>query len=512
MSLFFPSTPFHKDQTQSRLMILAAIFLFFYCIVLTLSPAVRLHSWQVAYRWDHWLAFLAWLVGFGFIYRELNRWLPDHDPLLLPVTALLTGWGLLSIWRLDNTLGLRQTTWLLVSLAIFWIGLRLPRLLSSLRRYKYIWLTSGLALTALTFFFGTYPGGIGPHLWLGCCGLYFQPSEPLKLLLVVYLAAYLADRLPMSFNLMALLTPTILLIGAALAILLAQRDLGTGSLFILIYSIVIYLASGRKRILLISSLIILIAGAAGFLLFDVINLRVIAWLNPWADPSGRSYQIVQSLIAVASGGLFGSGPGLGSPGVVPVAQSDFIFASIAEETGFLGMLGMSVLLALAAERGLLIALRAPNLYQRYLAGGVTAYLAAQSILIIGGNLRLLPLTGVTLPFVSYGGSSLLTSFLSLLILYLISSHHDEEPAPLPNPTPYLLISAILLVGFLAPCCWADGGRFYALTIWQPESIIPGAPLRIASYCAGHCWIATIIQLWLRLAALAHTRARLNIQI
>jgi cell division protein FtsW (lipid II flippase) len=430
-------------------MYLAALFLFLYCIVLSLSPAVRLHSWQVAYRWDHWIAFLGWLAGFSFIYRELNSWLPDHDPILLPVTALLTGWGLLSIWRLDNTFGLRQTIWLLVSLAIFWLGLRLPRLLSSLRRYKYIWLTSGLALTALTFFFGTYPGGIGPHLWLGCCGLYFQPSEPLKLLLVVYLAAYLADRLPVSFNLMALLTPTILLIGAALAILMAQRDLGTGSLFILLYSVVIYLASGRKRILLISGLIILTAGLAGYLLFDVINLRVIAWLNPWLDPSGRSYQIVQSLIAVASGGLFGSGPGLGSPGVVPVAQSDFIFASISEETGFLGMLGMVVLLALAAERGLLIALRAPNLYQRYLAGGVTAYIATQSILIIGGNLRLLPLTGVTLPFVSYGGSSLLTSYLSLLILYLVSSHPDEEPAPLPNPAPYLLVSGALLIGFFA---------------------------------------------------------------
>ena len=449
MSLFFPSTPFHKDQTQSRLMILAAIFLFFYCIVLTLSPAVRLHSWQVVYRWDHWIAYLGWLAGFVVIYREINRRLPDHDPILLPVTALLTGWGLLSIWRLDNTFGLRQTIWLLVSLAVFWAGLHVPRLLSLLRRYKYIWLTSGLALTALTFFFGTYPGGNGPHLWLGCCGLYFQPSEPLKLLLVVYLAAYLADRLPMSLSLMALLTPTLLLIGAALAILLAQRDLGTGSLFILLYAIVIYLASGRKRILLISGLIILVAGAVGFLLFDVINLRVIAWLNPWLDPSGRSYQIVQSLIAVASGGLFGSGPGLGSPGVVPVAQSDFIFASIAEETGFLGMLAMAALLALAAERGLLIALRAPNLYQRYLAGGVTAYLAAQSILIIGGNLRLLPLTGVTLPFVSYGGSSLLTSFLSLMILYLVSSHPDEEPAPLPNPTPYLLLSGALLTGFLA---------------------------------------------------------------
>jgi cell division protein FtsW (lipid II flippase) len=328
-------------------------------------------------------------------------------------------------------------------------GLRVPDLLVQLRRYKYVWLTSGLLLTALTFLFGTYPGGFGPRLWLGCCGVYLQPSEPLKLLLIIYLAAYLADRLPVSFNLAQLLTPTLILVGAALALLVRQRDLGTASLFILIYTVVVYLASRRKRVLLISAAVVLAAGAAGYLLFDVVRIRVDAWLNPWLDPGGRSYQIVQSLLAVASGGVLGSGPGLGSPGAVPVAFSDFIFSSIAEETGLLGAVGLLLLYALLIERGFQAALYAANNYRRYLAGGITAYLAMQAIFIIGGNLRLLPLTGVTLPFVSYGGSSLLTSYLAILLLLVISNRGDEEVAPLVKPDAILLVSGGLMAGLLA---------------------------------------------------------------
>jgi hypothetical protein len=208
----------------------------------------------------------------------------------------------------------------------------------------------------------------------------------------------------------------------------------------------VYIASGRKRVLLTGGLALLLAGIAGYALFDVVRLRIDAWLNPWADPSGRSFQIVQSLLAVANGGLIGRGPGMGSPGLVPVPHSDFIFAAIAEETGLLGVIGLIVLLALLAERGLRLAMNATDNFRRYLAAGLTAHLVAQSILIIGGNLRLLPLTGVTLPFVSYGGSSLLTSYISLLFLVLISSHPEEEPAPLLYPQPYLHLGAFLFIG------------------------------------------------------------------
>ncbi len=328
-------------------------------------------------------------------------------------------------------------------------GLRIPGLLQLLRRYKYLWLTSGLLLTGLTFLFGTYPGGEGPRLWLGCCGVYLQPSEPLKLLLIIYLAAYLADRLPFSFSLPQLLVPTLIIIGLALTMLVGQRDLGTASLFILIYTVIVYIASQHKRMLVISLATLLCAGFLGYFLFDVVRIRVDAWINPWLDPSGRSYQIVQSLLSVASGGIIGRGPGLGSPGVVPVAHSDFIFASITEETGLIGVCALLGCLALLIGRGFRIAMHAPNNYQRYLAAGISSYFGTQAIFIIGGNLRLLPLTGVTLPFVSYGGSSLLTSFIACLILILISNRSEEEPAPLTRPKPYLFISGGLMAGLLA---------------------------------------------------------------
>ncbi|MEA5079945.1 MAG: FtsW/RodA/SpoVE family cell cycle protein, partial [Anaerolineaceae bacterium] len=183
-------------------------------------------------------------------------------------------------------------------------------------------------------------------------------------------------------------------------------------------------------------------------LFDVIKLRVDAWLNPWLDPSGRSYQIVQSILAVANGGLFGRGPGLGSPGTVPVAQSDFIFAAISEEFGLAGGIALVGILAFFTIRGLDIALHAPNRFQRFLAAGVTTYIITQALLIIGGTIRLLPLTGVTLPFMSYGGSSLVTAYFSGFLLLIISNQAEDQPAALENGKSYVFIGTIYLVGFL----------------------------------------------------------------
>jgi hypothetical protein len=234
--------------------------------------------------------------------------------------------------------------------------------------------------------------------------------------------------------------------GIALLLLAVQHDLGTASIFIFLYAIILFIASGKKRILLISLIGLAVAGVAGYFLFDVVRIRVDAWLNPWIDPSGRSYQIVQSLMAVANGGTSGRGPGMGSPGLVPVAISDFIFVAIAEETGVAGTLGLLALIGFFVARGLRTAMLAPDSFRRILAAGLTAYIGAQSILIIGGNVRLFPLTGVTLPFVSYGGSSLLTSFLALLILLFISSQPEDEPAPLPNPQPYLILAGLIGVG------------------------------------------------------------------
>ena len=419
---------------QGNLLKIAAGFLFLQTLIITLSPAVRARTWDVDFRWSQWVALVVWGLFAYRSHQAIIRHLPDADPYLFPVAALLSGWGLLTVWRLDSNFGARQALWLGVSALVFIAGLQLPGTLNFIRKYKYILLSGGLLLTAFTLFLGTNPVGYGPRLWLGCCGVYFQPSEPLKLLLVAYLAAYLAERIPIQAGTLSLIYPTLLVSGIAILLLIFQRDLGTASIFIALYTIIIYLATGRRSVLLYSILFLILVAIAGYFTIDIIQARINSWLNPWNDPSGDSYQIIQSLLAIANGGLEGRGPGLGSPALVPVAISDFIFAAIAEETGLIGTVGLVALFGLAIGRGIRVALRAPDLFRRLLAAGITAYLGIQTLLIIGGNLRLLPLTGVTLPFLSYGGSSLLTSFIALLFLMLISNHLDEEPAPLPNPS------------------------------------------------------------------------------
>lgn len=428
---------------------MAASFLVVQALLITLSPAIRERTLNVDYRLSHWVAFLLWGIFVMRVHRYITDKLPDADPYLFPASAFLSGWGLLTVWRLDESFGARQALWLGVSLVAFTFGLQLPNTLSFLRRYKYILLTSGLILTALTLLFGTNPTGFGPRLWLGCCGVYFQPSEPLKLLLVAYLAAYFADKLPIQLRAFPLLYPTFLLSGMAILLLLVQRDLGTASIFIALYSIIVYLATGRRRVILISTVLLIFVGFAGYFLVDIIQARMNSWINPWDDPSGDSYQIIQSLLAVANGGVEGRGPGLGSPALVPVAMSDFIFAVVAEETGLFGTVGLIALYSLILARGLRAALRAPDSFRRLFAAGISAYFGIQTLLIISGNLRLLPLTGVTLPFVSYGGSSLLTSFIALLCLLLISNHLDEEPAPLLKAQPYVALSTFLSLGLFA---------------------------------------------------------------
>lgn len=428
---------------------MAAVFLVLQSIALTLAPAARLRTWDVSYRWEHWIGMLFWLTLIPIAEHQIKRWLPDADPYLFPVSALLTGWGMLSIWRLTDTFGIRQAIWVLLCLVLFIVALRRADLLTFLKRYKYIWLTSGLLLTALTFLFGDNPGGTGPRLWLGCCGVYLQPSEPLKLLLVVYLAAYFAGRFPQREQFFPNIFPTLFLAGLALLILLIQRDLGTASIFVLLYACMLYLASGRKRIPLFSLLILSGVGLVGYFFIGIIQTRVDSWLNPWNDPSGRSYQIIQSLLAIANGGLLGRGPGMGSPGLVPVAHSDFIFTTLAEENGMVGTLALYLIIAMLVMRGYWVAVHAREHFQRLLAAGLSTYLGLQSLLILGGNLRLLPLTGVTLPFVSYGGSSLLTSYFAILLLLHISNASENDPAYLPKPTPYLLVPALVCIGLLA---------------------------------------------------------------
>ncbi|HMK09497.1 MAG TPA: FtsW/RodA/SpoVE family cell cycle protein, partial [Anaerolineales bacterium] len=262
---------------------------------------------------------------------------------------------------------------------------------------------------------------------------YMQPSELLRLLLIAYLASYFADRLmpgsdvPARRGLWPALVPLLVVWGAAVALLAAQRDLGTGSLILALLTVLLYLVSRRWEVLAIGGLMLVAAGLAAMSISAVVQARVETWLNPWNDPLASSYQTVQALLAMATGGLLGTGPGWGAPGIVPAAHTDFVFAALVEEWGLGGGLGLLALLAVITSRGLRAATLARDSYAAVLAAGLSIAVGVQAFLILGGVLRLLPLTGLPLPFVSYGGSSLLTTGFALALLIRVSAFPSERP-------------------------------------------------------------------------------------
>ena len=418
-------------RLESLLLALAFAYLTLHAAALTLAPAARLNDWRAAApSLAHWLILPVWAGCALAARRAADSLLPRRDPLLLPIGYLLSGLGLLTIWRVAPLFGARQTAWLLVaSLALIAI-LRAPADLRWLQRYRYLWLLGGLSLVLLTLFLGTNPSGGEPHLWLGCCGIYFQPSEPLRLLLVAFMASFvsrrhLARHLVQGRQSWAQnFAPLLAIWALSIALLIAQRDLGTGTLLLLLLGIMLFIVSARWQVLLFSGLLALLGGGAAALGSQAVRTRLSAWLNPWADPLGGSYQLIQSLLAFASGGLLGRGPGFGFPQVVPAVHTDFIAAAIGEEWGLLGVISLLGLNAALIYRGLRIAARQRELYGRILAGGVASALGLQSVMILAGILRLGPLTGVTLPFVSYGGSSLLTSFVALALLLRLSAQQS----------------------------------------------------------------------------------------
>ena len=434
---------------------LAFLFLLFTALALSFATAARLELWSAfGDRWGHFLVLPVWVFGFWLTRRALHRTNPERDPILLPTAFLLTGWGLLVIWRLFPSFGIRQTGWFIVGITVLYVVLHRDRHLSWLRRYRYVWMTVGLMLMVITLVFGTHPTGGEPRLWLGCCGVYLQPSEPLRLLLIAFLASFLSDKLRFPFNReqglqsFSSLLPLIVIWFISVVLLFVQRDLGMGMLFLALLSLLLYMATGRWGIIVLASISGMLAGTMGYFLFDVVNLRIKAWINPWPDSIGGSYQLVQSLIASASGGVIGRGFGLGSPGFVPAVHTDFIFTAITEEFGLLGGLAVIALFAVLVSRGLRVTFHSREPFAALLSAGISISLGLQAVLIIGGNIRLLPLVGVTLPFVSYGGSSLVTSFLLLGLLLLLSGK-TERNVVFTRPLSALYYGSLVAWGALA---------------------------------------------------------------
>ena len=353
------------------------------------------------------------------------------DQVLLPIAAVLAALGLVLVQRLAPALAGRQLAWVLLGLALC-LGIALGlRDLGVLHRYRYLWALAGLGLVAATFFFGVDVGGSGDRLWLGIGPLVFQPSELLKVLLVVFLASYLEERRellaravyrlgPLRLPPLPYLGPLVVMWAISLALLVAQRDLGAALLFFGIYLAMLYMASGKASYVLAGLALFLAGSWVAWRVFPHVQTRVGAWLNPWAQAASSGYQTVQGLLAFASGGVFGVGLGYGYPGYIPAVHTDFVLAAIGEEMGLAGALAVLALYLLLVYRGFHIALRAHDPFAQLMAAGLTATLALQTMIIVAGNLKVVPLTGITLPFVSYGGSSLVTNFLIIGILLRIS--------------------------------------------------------------------------------------------
>lgn len=415
-------------NSEQVLLIIAGVFILVNFIALTvLTPS------QLA---QNSFTFGVWALCAGGGHFVLNHTLPHRDKLLFPVAMFLSGWGLVLITRLAPYFAQRQTFWLALSTGIMLVGAGLPHLLRWLREYRYLLLFGGLALLLSTMLFGSNPSGqVGaPQLWLRLGGLYIQPSELLKVVLVAFLASYLAEQYPLlqsqtfrqhsripAFS-PRIVGPVLMMWGISVLILIWQRDLGTAMLFFVVFLILLYVTSGYTIVLVAGLLLVFLAGVIAYMRFPVVQLRIDIWINPWPEADGRAYQIVQSLQAFSAGGIFGQGIGQGLPTYIPVVHSDFIFAALAEEYGLLGVIAVLVSIAIIIARGIHIAtFQQKRLFNMLLAVGLSTLIATQSIFIMGGVIRLLPLTGVTLPFMSYGGSSLVISFTILGLLLRLSA-------------------------------------------------------------------------------------------
>lgn len=404
-------------RIQKHLMGLAAIFLILFAVILTLSPAVKYRSWQVELRWYHWFGLVLITAGFFFLQYTLEKCGRNVDPFLLPVIYLFSGWGLLTIFRLGVAYGFRQTIWITASLFLTWFLVTRKRSIMQLLQKHYLaGLLIGLGFLAATIIWGIFPGGDGPALWLRFMGVNFQPSEFLKLLFIIFLSAYFAKEQGKDRTLKTIF-PTLITFLLICGILVYQNDFGTTLIFVVIYATYLFFYTGQKRVFGSIILAFLLLGGLGYHFFDIFSTRISGWLSSWQEANSGAYQVVQSILSIASGGVLGTGPGLGFPNVVPLTHSDFIFSAIAEETGLIGTSCFIICLALLLVRGYKIARKATTAFQSYIAAGVTTYLITQAILIISGNIRLLPITGVTLPFVSYGGSSYVSAFLAISMLF-----------------------------------------------------------------------------------------------
>lgn len=393
------------------------------------------------------LTFVSFALAFGSLHVAFRLWAPSANTMILPIAAFLTALGTVEVFRLDAELAALQRWWLVFAgaagAAIVWL-LRSSGV-AVLRRYRYLFLAAAMILLMLPLLPASWPvhGAVvnGSRLWVridlpfAARVLSFQPGEVAKVLLTIFLASYLADRSeamatvsrkigPFRIPEPRHLGPVIVAAGVAFIVLVYQRDLGASLLLFGLFVGMLYVATGRGFYLGMGLVLVTVAGFTAFTMFSHVQVRIEAWLDPFADYAGSGYQTAQGLFAMGSGSLTGSGLGLGRPDLIPAAATDFVFAAIGEELGLAGSIAVIVGYAFLVAIGFGIALRSRDRFRKYLAAGLTILLGLQTFLIIAGIVRLFPITGITLPFMSYGGSSLLASAMIAVLLGRIS--HEER--------------------------------------------------------------------------------------
>ncbi|WP_129632942.1 FtsW/RodA/SpoVE family cell cycle protein [Candidatus Oscillochloris fontis] len=454
--------------------LLVTVLLFFAAGYLLVVTATRQQAFVasvpgvLSILWPSTLPLLLFIgISVGLSFHS-----PNADQVLLPLVALLAGFSLMLTARLEPSLNqiyfcdiynragevvgsgpcyegvaAKQSLWVTMGVIILAVMLFVPwdrllirsmrlSLIDFLDHHRYIWLGLGLLLIFATFIFGVDPNGSGVKVWFNFGAFLFQPSELLKIILVIFMASYLNEhrevvssgsgyRLgPLTLPPLPYLVPIIGMWGLAMATIVFQRDLGAALLLFGVFLAMLYVATARGLYVLVAVLAFAIGAYVLYQFLPVVSLRVSIWLDPWSVAQGYGYQIVQAIYALSSGGIFGTGLGMGVPAIVPAIHTDFIFTAIGEELGLAGTLAVLIAYVLLIFRGFHIALAIPGRFRGFeqlLAVGLTTIIAVQTIIILGGNLRLIPLTGITLPFISYGGSSVLINFLVVGLLMRISA-------------------------------------------------------------------------------------------
>ncbi len=362
------------------------------------------------------------LAVFAYLTHFMLTRFKMGDTYLCSLVSMLVGLGLTMQYRLSVETGFKQFVWFLIGTGVFLITHYLYTKYHKFIRSLWLFYGGILVLFALTLVLGSEIGGA--KNWIVIGNFTLQPSELIKILFVFFMAEYVSQPEALTFKIKHFTFKPkwvlMFLVFVLLGLFVVQREFGTALLLFMVYLSFLYVF---ERDILFTFGNALTAGLGAFIALQFVHhlqIRIDSWLNPWSDMAGKGFQITQSLFAIGSGGFFGTGIGLGHPGYIPAVSTDFIFSAMCEEMGIFGGMAVMLLFFLFVYRGIKIALRLQDRFSKSLAFGLTVTLGYQTFIIIGGVIKLIPLTGITLPFISYGGSSLIASYLTLGLLQALS--------------------------------------------------------------------------------------------